>query len=279
MSNNIINDRIVIPCVKGCGIGNILKGFISFLSINENTYVSYDNNYILGDYQNVFNEKHIFNQDSIPYHQFFSWRFLILKEEESTQQQLENKITDFNHIKHINSEYDIFSTTVAIDSYYNRKLISDKVYERIMVGINRISWNEQINTELKILSDNIKHPALGISVRTWESSHESGVTSYRTYDFTSYKNAINNFIQNDSKNVNSIFISYDNDKVENDYLELVKGFDVIVYKKPDHITKLQYVIIKMLLLSKCDYFVCNRISTYSELVYWFGGCNQEVIDI
>jgi hypothetical protein len=292
MSNieNISKLNVAIRTVKGCGIGNILKGFISFLSLNENTKMLYDNDYLLGDYQNIFDKKHIIdknNDTSENYSMLFSWRFLILKDEENTQPHLNNELKDFNFSIDINNYFktkfnnqiDLFSESVAIDSFYCRKLISDNVYERIMKGIKRIEWNETIVKELNNFVCNIKFPMLGISVRTWEGSHENGVTNYRKYNFNDYKLAIEKIINNKDNIVNSIYISYDNDKVEPHFLELLKNFNVIKYKKTKFITELQYVTIKMLILSKCDLFICNRISTFSELVYWFNGCNQTVIDL
>ena len=269
--------NIAIPICIGCGIGNVIKGFISFLSINENTKMLYNNNYIFGDYQNIFHSKHIINDEDPSYVKCFSWRFLILKEEEELQKHLINELTDFALVEGINKQFNLFSTKVAIDSYYNRALICDKVYDRIMRGINRIQWHETIITELQKLTDKLKMPALGISVRTWEACHEKGVTNYRKYDFNKYKNAINKIINENS--IKSIYISYDNHKVENDYKNILNNYDIITYEKNDNITLLQYTIIKMLLLSKCNFFVCSRISTFSELVFWFNGCNQEVIDV
>jgi hypothetical protein len=278
MNNYILNNDIAILTVPGCGIGNALKGFISFLSINENTKMLYNNEYILGDYQNIFDSSHILDEKySINYIKLFSWRFLILKNEESIQQHLTNEITDFKLVYNINKQFDLFSTTTAIDSYYKRNLICDNVFERIMKGINRICWNQQITTELNKLLVNITDPILGISVRTWEASHEKNVTNYRSFNINDYKKAIDKFTTN--KKINSIFISYDNHKVEPQFLEYLKDYNIITYNKPVHITQLQYVVIKMLLLSKCNYFICNRISTFSELVFWFSGCTQEVIDI
>jgi len=268
--------------VNGCGIGNVLKGFISFLSLNENTKIEYDNNYILGDYQNIFDEKHILHPEDLlneNYTRIFSWRFLILKEEESVQKHLENELTDFSLVDKINNIMNIFSTSVAIDSYYKRELISNAVYDRIMKGIHRITWNTQIMNELKKLEEKITYPSLGISVRTWDASHETNVTSYRDFNIERYKTAIETIIndKNWSKE-NSIYISYDNHKVEPYFLELLKDYNVIHFNK-ENLTQLQYVIIKILLLSKCTHLICNRISTFSELVYWFGECNQTVIDL
>jgi len=274
---NLFTDNIAILLVASCGIGNTLIGFISLLSINENTKIENNDNYLLGDYKNILDKIHIVDKEK-KYEHFYSWRFLILNEEAKMQQNLEHEFThDFRHIHYINSKMNLFSTNVAIDLCYDRSLICDRIYERIMIGIDRIKWNETILTELNSIRDQINNNTLGISVRTWEGKHETGVTNYRSYDYNSYKLAIQKMIS--QHNIQSIYISYDNDKVEPSFLELLKDFNIIKYKKPDYISELQYVTIKMLLLSKCNFFVCNRISTFSELVFWFNRCKQYVINV
>jgi hypothetical protein len=86
--------------------------------------------------------------------------------------------------------------------------------------------------------------------------------------------------------INTIVLSIDNDSLELE--EQYTGFlqtnyphiNIIVYRECEHnVNHLQYVIIKMLLLSKCGSFIGNRISTFSELVFWFSGCCQKVITV
>lgn len=261
--------------VEGCGLGNGLKGFISFLSIFEDTKMTYQNK-ILCDYQNILNEIHIIN-DNTDYNLIYSWRFLILKDEENVQCNLPNEFNGFELTHKINATINIFSTNVAIDWYYDRSLICDKVYNRIMNGINRIVWHDQIIKEVDKMSGLLNGITLGISVRTWHATHEHNVN--RIYKFEEYAFAIQKMIQ--EQNIQTIFLSYDNHNVKNQYIDYInnlnQNINIITYTKLENITDLQYATIKMLLLAKCDNFICNRISTFSELVFWFNGCNQKVI--
>jgi len=45
------------------GIGNILKGFITWLSLDENTKVKDNKTYKLGDYSSILHSKHILNEE------------------------------------------------------------------------------------------------------------------------------------------------------------------------------------------------------------------------
>jgi len=42
---------------------------------------------------------------------------------------------------------------------------------------------------------------------------------------------------------------------------------------------MQYSTATMLIASKCDMLVCNRLSTFSECIWWFGGCKAETIPV
>jgi hypothetical protein len=74
--------KVHIP--YGAGIGNTIKGFISGLTVNSNTKLECNKNYILGNFDTVLNEKYIFNEnDKQKYivEPFSSCRWLILKSE------------------------------------------------------------------------------------------------------------------------------------------------------------------------------------------------------
>jgi len=53
----------------------------------------------------------------------------------------------------------------------------------------------------------------------------------------------------------------------------------IVLDKSDSMNDIQYAIIKALTLSHCNYFIGNRISTFSELVFWFSKFHTKVYTV
>jgi hypothetical protein len=122
---------------------------------------------------------------------------------------------------------------------------------------------------------------LGISVRTWASFHEHGIE--RPYNYETYANKILEVL-NEVPDIQTIVLSFDNHSVEKQYLDLVEQFRkrVIVLRRDDDdicMNPLQHSVVKMLSLARCEYFICNRISTFSELVFWFGGCKAKVFPL
>lgn len=279
--NNIVF-KVHVP--NGAGIGNTLKGFISGLTINNNTKIECNANYILGNFDSILDSKYILNrQDANNFiiEPFSSCRWLILKEEESLQKDLPYEYSNYNDVDLNNKKYKhLFTSKVTIDHYYNRALIADTVFERFMKVIKTIQFTDIIYDEINKYNIQFKN-TLGISVRTWKASHEYNIN--RNYNFDEYKNAIINVLKNNTI-IDTLVISLDNDSVENQYTDLIKNINsnikLIIYKETEHpINHLQYVMIKVLLLSKCGFFICNRISTFSELVFWFSECRQIVIPL
>ena len=270
----IIDNPLFIPVTDQAGIGNTLKGFISALSLTNNVCIVPNYNSLLGDFTSVLDKSHINNTSSRE--SFSTCRFLVLKDEENEQNDLNNEFSNYNTPDMNNILFrNLFSTKCMIDWYYERTLICDRVFNRIMKGIDKIKWNTAVIEEVNKYNELIAPNALGVSVRSWTAPHEHNVN--RQYSPSVYINAIANSI-NDNK-IACIFMSYDNINIKKDYTEVLKDNLVIEYIKPEYISELQYAVIKMLLLSKCNYFICNRISTYSELVFWFSRCSQKVLPL
>lgn len=268
--------KVHIP--YGAGIGNTLKGFISGLSINPNTKIECNQNYILGNFDTVIDSNFILDiNDNEKYdiEPFSSCRFLILKTEENIQKDLPYEYSDYNNVDLNNSKIaQLFTSKVTIDHSYDRSLINDIVYNRFMQAIAQIKFKPIIYEELNKYNIDF-NTSLGISVRTWKASHEYNIN--RKYSFDIYKNAINLALEQ-NPSIKTVVLSLDNEAVEPEYMELLNSYarlNVIIYRETN-INHLQYVVIKMLLLSKCGYFICNRISTFSELVFWFSKCKQKV---
>jgi hypothetical protein len=263
----------------GAGIGNTLKGFISGLSLNSNTKIEC-NNYILGNFDTVLDNKHILTENDTKIYTiepFSSCRLLILKTEENIQTDLPYEYSNYNSVDLNNKTYSVlFTPKVTIDHNYDRKLIHDNVYNRFIMAIRSVSFQPIIHDEVNKYNIDFD-TTLGISVRSWTATHEHNIR--RPYSFEVYKNAIIELISKNS-HIKTILLSVDNNDLESMYVKFIQTnyphIDVIIYKE-ENVNHLQYVIIKMLLLSKCGYFICSRISTFSELVFWFGECKQNVV--
>ena len=113
---------------------------------------------------------------------------------------------------------------------------------------------------------------MGISIRTWKSHHEGIID--RPYDIDTYMNKITEVLQENK--ILSIIISIDNEDYLSPYLELP---NVIVLHKPSHFNDIQFAVYKMLVLSHTNHFIGNRMSTFTELVFWFSKHNTKVYTV
>ena len=134
--------------------------------------------------------------------------------------------------------------------------------------------------EVEILQKNIlpqkaKDKTLAISVRTWKAAHEENIN--REYSFDIYVNEIMSILDK-NKNITNVIFSIDNHDYEQDYINFFESMNINYYilKKNERLNDLQFAVIKMLLLSKCDYLIANRVSTFTELIFWFSMCKIKV---
>lgn len=264
------------------GLCNVLKSFITALSITETNILPRFDAHFDANYNEILDDSLICHNQQEFGESFVSARFLILKSEESEQNDLINDakvLGDHPNIRNKNLAH-LFSTH-SIDWFYDRSLICDKVFNRIIYGIEKIKWKNIILNEVNNISQKFEYPLLTIQIRTWThkfdppncTSIRDGVI--RNYNFETYKTAIDSFLPN----VKSIFLTSDNDSVLPMYLEYLKNYKVITHTQPPHLTQMQYSTVSMLLGSKCDMLVCCRLSTYAECMWWFGKCKAKVIPV
>ena len=272
------------------GLCNVLKSLVTALSMTEvgNTNIlprfdaHFDANYneILDD-SLICHGSHEFGES------FVSARLLILKSEELEQPDLINDAKALGDHPNLANKYlsHLFSTH-SIDWFYDRNLISDKVYERIQTGINRIKWKDEVLSEVDRVSKDFEYPLLTVQIRTWThkfdppncTSIRDGVV--RDYNFETYKNAIDVFLQNENP-PKTIFLTSDSDSVLQTYIDYFKNYNVnvVTYTQPNNITQMQFSAASMLIGSKCDMLVCNRLSTFAECIWWFGECKAKTIPL
>ena len=183
------------------GLCNVLKSFITALSIGDANVLprfdaQFDANYneILDD-SLICHGSHEFGES------FVGARLLILKSEENEQSDLINDakvLGDHPNIRNKNLAY-MFSAH-SIDWFFDKDLIADKVFNRIMNGIKKIKWKNEVLNEVERISSQFEYPLLSIQIRTWThifdphncTSIRDGVI--RNYNFETYKNAIDKFL-------------------------------------------------------------------------------------
>jgi len=257
------------------GIGNVIKSYITAYSVNNNSKIDCNPDYSLGVYDTVIDDCHIYHETSdIKPNYMYTSRLLVLPEEEEEQSHIFSEENyEVNGCGNLDFNY-LYSFRRLIDYNYDPARICQRVKNRILKTIEKIHFLPFV--ENKVLEKNIQesNDILAISIRTWKCFHEKNI--HRKYDSETYKETIKQVVL--TENPESILISFDNHDYEEEYMSFLKDFNIpiTVLRKDADTNELQHAFIKMLSLSKCRYYIGNRISTFSELVWWFSECKIKV---
>ena len=251
------------------GIGNVFKNLISALSVNDDTVIECYDNYIYGQYQTILDDNFIFKGSSNKQLEKVSTcRLLILRHEEEFQDNIPGGDLYMGGLNNDKFSY-LFSYLRKIDTNYDPLKVHPLVKNRIFTAIDKIIFKPDIINMVNSISEAFKlKRTLGISIRTWKASHENNIN--RAYNFETYKDKIIEVLDKHN-DINMVVISIDNRDFLDKYQELFKkiNIEIIIFNKSEYINDIQYAIIKALLLAKCNYCIGNRISTFSELIFWF----------
>lgn len=261
---------LVVQNLNRDGIGNIMKSFVSALSVDSRSTVKPNLCLHNSLYHTVLDDKHIYKSGD--YTVLGTFRFLVLKEEEDEQPNIDIEYSDIQTCGNPK-----FSNKSAIDMNYDPDKVCTRVKNRLLTIIKSIVFRRQIHTWVDCWISHINpSTTLGISVRTWKASHEQGIC--RSYDPETYKNAITTSITPETTHV---LLSVDNPSYSAEYVSFLSKFPVkvvLLTQSPDQ-NNTQFAFVKMLALSKCAAVVGNRISTFTELIFWFGDCKPKVTTV
>jgi hypothetical protein len=261
---------LVLPKPVVDGIGNVVNGLVSGLALDPDTRITCNPEYSLGVYDTVFHPRHIYHGG--PQTPFWTFRLLVLKTEEADQVHTE---TEFRDIQTCGQS--AFSDRVAIDMNYDPARLSEAVRTRICSTVQSLEFLPCIPAWVEAeVSRFTPATTLGVSVRTWTAPHETNI--HRAYSAAVYKEAIQKAL---TPEITHVALSVDNDAHTAEYLEFLKDFPVTVVlldKRPEQ-NDLQHVAVKMLALSRCATVIGSRMSTFTELVFWFGMCRPKMIPL
>tara|TARA_R100000482_G_scaffold86209_1_gene34672 strand:- start:1061 stop:1843 length:783 start_codon:yes stop_codon:yes gene_type:complete len=234
--------------VKAQGICNRIKTYMTLLSEHDQVNTE------------VFADSYIF--PSIKYKEDFEekdracgWRLNVLPEEENYIEKY--KTIDF--LYHDTPKYFI---------------------EKYLKSLSRI----EINSDIIEYADNFLEDwsnVIGVHIRSWWSA---GPPRLNWHDNKLFEDEIEKF-DSDKK----IFLCSDNPEVVREF-KAKYGKRIIVHEQKSHenyfhpydshYEDIQLVVdgfIDCLLLSKCDKIIGTWGSTFSEVAWWLGGCNSEII--
>jgi len=260
------------------GIGNVIKSFITAYSVNANSKIDCNSDYLLGVYDTVLDERHIYKENpNITPKYMYTSRLLVLPEEENEQTHIFSA-ENYEVNGCGNNDYNyLYSFQRLIDYNYDPDRICERVKKRIIGAIEKIKFLPFIENKVLENIKNISENSLAISIRTWKCFHETNIN--REYNSEVYKEKIRDVIL--AVNPDKILISFDNHDYEEEYISFLNSFNIpiVILNKETDTNDLQHAFIKMLSLSSCRYFIGNRISTFSELVWWFSKCQIKVFPL
>lgn len=206
------------------------------------------------------------------------------------------------------------SRTAYIDHLFNCSLIPAQVVSRIQKGIKRLKFKHEIVEEVEHLfqkpgrdgrSIRERGRSLGVSVRTFTAKHEFGehvfnpnptllhtVNSFANnfYNDTAperYKTLISDLVRR--YHIRTILIAFDNPLlIYPEYesflqqLSVERNVEVVLFPhhyRTDISFELEKATLEMLGLSKTDYLLGTRGSTFLDMVYWLSECKQVVTHV
>jgi hypothetical protein len=290
------------PSYPPIGIGNALKEFISALSIHENTKIeSHDGSKDWKQYANILDPVHIYNPNDSSVKLDIddrtgivnSWRWLLLRDEERFFNQsspcrraelhafglpgrMRRGFVDSANLA------PLYSTDVAIDFVYDRASLPSDVVRRILRGVRSVRFLPHILSQVNDVTDSLIHPAVSVSVRSWAAAHEKNEAPIRRkYDPEAYMRLIRDTVV--EYGMKSVLIAFDNPELLRgqfssflDDLKASTGVQVFFFDFPQGTHMLEKAAVEMLSLGKTAVLIGDPISTFLELVYWFGECRQIV---
>jgi len=200
--------------------------------------------------------------------------------EEAYQEDLPNEETVISPI-HPTLFHWYFSKKKRIDWHYDPLKVHPLVRARIFSAMDKIRWKpilwETVETWHTAFASRV---SLGISVRTWTAPHEQHIQ--RAYRAEVYFEAIAKAVK-EHPEIQTFVLSVDQVSHLGDYITHLStnypSRSIVVLSSLPHLNPIQYAVTKAFTLARCHYVIGNRISTFTELIYWFGRCQPVVYPV
>ena len=271
------------------GIGNVVKGFLSALSVNPRSYVQVVPGYRLGRYDLALAPEHVWDPvrplglEGEDHETLYTCRLLILQSEEWEQPLLAN---EYNHPPFTTGNPRLehfYSGRSAIDWHYDSSRLAGDVASRIDRAVASVRFLPTVHELVRNALASVVSspdgrgggPLIGVSVRTWKAPHEQGV--HRAYDPAVYRAALEPLLPGSA----GVLLSVDCEEETEAFVEWLRPrtprLRVLEWGKDVDATREAFA--KMLSLARCDVVVGARLSTFLELVFWFSGRKAKIVPV
>jgi hypothetical protein len=221
---------------------------VEFYKLFNNINLDYGKIIFIDEYKNLKNKKKT------------KWRLNILENE------YELLSDDFIYEKDKNMK--------ILDFKYN--LIPKQIITSITNCINRIEFNKYINKKVVEIYSKLKKKGkkiIGISIRSWPEREAKKRRLY--YNINNYTKILNKY--------NDDFIFYISGDSDDEIEKLKKLYgSKLIYNKRKSL-RMSYSeeciiedLIDLLVISKTDILVGNKMSSFIELAWFLGGCKNNI---
>jgi hypothetical protein len=238
------------------GLSNRLKNLISVLRLSNQSKSNFT------QFSDIFENDFVTLDTTINYIPLCTWRIIIKDDDIEIPDYFNNVTLDLPErdlrCRDVDSEYD------RIPPIFREKILSIINSFIVRKEIHDIVNNFQINN------------LTGFHIRTWWSTYHKEYDDWSTFlKSKSNEHYLINFEKKLSSTNENVFLSCDDFKFKF-YLKN-KYSNIITYERDEKLSDIQNDFVDMLLLSKCKYFYGTKLSTFSEMSWWFGGCEQKVL--
>jgi len=273
---NYKNDLVFrIPLNQYDGLGNKMKAFIGSLSINKKTKIQTSLTVPYSNFKSILPAQYLFDElTDKNYLNYYTSRLLVLKREEPEQNNLLNEYS--HHTFNIEGLNYLFSQN-HIDSYYEADKLSTSLKKRILDTIHNLQFLPHIYEQVK-QTQLFQGVTLAVTIRTWRASHEHDI--HRPYDPMVYKNKVTEVL-NRHPEIANLYVTIDNEQYLTDYESFLKDSHkrLYVYTRSPDKTDVENALIQVLVASKCQYVIGNRVSSFTELIWWYSDLKSQIYTV